>query len=310
MDDADDSKDSPFSEDEVDRNDANRISFVVTTDTEIKKPSSKDQACADLSKLLPPKNAFRRHSFTPLLHVSDQLSKRLKVGKTNVRRSSCIHEITVPEQRVTNLEPSQEEIAKEAELLCYRYLYATLKEWKNIPKQASLSRLRGLTMTETSDSVKDVSSELNRIGSILEKAHPVLYISALRNLQPTPPPHLITLKQIRHVFKTIATYIIQSEDERTNVTWGRIIATFSLVGALSRDCYRIGRPDYVIGVVETFRNFVSEELAEWISDKGGWLAMTYHFRQNTKSQKHIFVIGFLIVVAATILTLSTSLIGR
>jgi len=68
------------------------------------------------------------------------------------------------------------------------------------------------------------------------------------------------------------------EMTRTEISWDRIVALFSLFGAMSLDCVRLGAPEHVGPILDGFIGFVERDLALWISQQGGWESFLYKFR--------------------------------
>ena len=56
-----------------------------------------------------------------------------------------------------------------------------------------------------------------------------------------------------------------------NITWGRVVALFSLAAGFAIDCVGQGHSVFVTEVVEAFTKFVSQRLVNWISAQGGWV---------------------------------------
>jgi hypothetical protein len=71
---------------------------------------------------------------------------------------------------------------------------------------------------------------------------------------------------------------ICQEMTRSDISWDRIAALFSLFGAMSLDCVRLGTPEHVGPVLDGFIGFVERDLAYWISQQGGWESFLYKFR--------------------------------
>ena len=71
---------------------------------------------------------------------------------------------------------------------------------------------------------------------------------------------------------------ICQEMTRHEISWERIIALFSLFGAMSLDCVRLGAPEHVGPILDAFVGFVERDLALWISQQGGWESFLYKFR--------------------------------
>lgn len=71
---------------------------------------------------------------------------------------------------------------------------------------------------------------------------------------------------------------ICQEMTRTEITWCRIIALFSLFGAMALDSVRLGNPENVGPILDGFIGFVERDLAYWISQQGGWESFLYTHR--------------------------------
>lgn len=65
---------------------------------------------------------------------------------------------------------------------------------------------------------------------------------------------------------------------RSEISWCRIIALFSIFGAMSLDCVRLGAPEHVGPLLDGFIEFVERDLALWISQQGGWESFLYKYR--------------------------------
>lgn len=73
---------------------------------------------------------------------------------------------------------------------------------------------------------------------------------------------------------------ICQEMTRSDISWDRITALFSLFGAMSVDCVRLGAPEHVGPILDGFIGFVERDLAYWISQQGGWESFLYKFRSD------------------------------
>lgn len=82
-----------------------------------------------------------------------------------------------------------------------------------------------------------------------------------------------SLESLLDVQRTIC-----QEMTRSEISWCRIAALFSLFGAMSLDCVRVGAPEHVGPIADGFVEFVERDLALWISQQGGWESFSYRFR--------------------------------
>ncbi|KAH7965491.1 hypothetical protein HPB49_008394 [Dermacentor silvarum] len=70
---------------------------------------------------------------------------------------------------------------------------------------------------------------------------------------------------VQNVFEAVARELF-----RNDISWGRIVALYSVSGGLAVDCVKLGHPEYVLGLVQALGLFVERDLATWISQQGGW----------------------------------------
>lgn len=73
---------------------------------------------------------------------------------------------------------------------------------------------------------------------------------------------------------------ICQEMTRSEISWCRICALFSLIGSMSLDCVRLGLPEHVGPLLDGFIEFVEKDLALWISQQGGWESFLYKYRAS------------------------------
>ncbi|KAH9371004.1 hypothetical protein HPB48_016993 [Haemaphysalis longicornis] len=71
---------------------------------------------------------------------------------------------------------------------------------------------------------------------------------------------------VQNVFEAVARELF-----RNDISWGRIVALYSVSGGLAIDCVKLGHPEYVLGLVQALGLFVERDLATWISQQGGWV---------------------------------------
>lgn len=60
---------------------------------------------------------------------------------------------------------------------------------------------------------------------------------------------------------------------RTEITWGKVVSLFAVVGGLSVDCVRQGNPEYLPKLLEGAADVIEDELVQWIYDNGGWVGL-------------------------------------
>lgn len=108
-----------------------------------------------------------------------------------------------------------------------------------------------------------------------------------------------SLQNLLNVQLTICQEMIRSD-----ISWCRIVALFSLFGAMSLDCVRLGAPEHVGPILDGFIEFVERDLALWISQQGGWESFLYKFRSGHSLRKFAYnVISFVLPLTAVLLCL-------
>lgn len=108
----------------------------------------------------------------------------------------------------------------------------------------------------------------------LHEAQPELYDDSIYEL--IGIDKFTSLETLLEVQKTISQEMIRSE-----ISWSRIVTLFSLFGAMSLDCVRLGSPENVGPLLDGFIGFVERDLSLWISQQGGWESFLYKYRSGT-----------------------------
>lgn len=55
------------------------------------------------------------------------------------------------------------------------------------------------------------------------------------------------------------------------ITWARIVALYTLTGALIVECVKQGHHSQANALVDALQKLVRKRLARWIIDQGGWV---------------------------------------
>ncbi|XP_050043112.1 bcl-2-related ovarian killer protein-like [Dermacentor andersoni] len=183
-----------------------------------------------------------------------------------------------------------QEVADQAKSLCGRYLRAKLKQCGAVNKKLGLQRLRSVTNLSVGYPTSDVAQRLRLVCSELESSHPDLYQTVTGNIGVHALP---SETAVQNVFEAVARELF-----RNDISWGRIVALYSVSGGLAVDCVKLGHPEYVLGLVQALGLFVERDLATWISQQGGWGTLITRFRR--RPQRSILV-DFLLIVAGLVL---------
>lgn len=161
----------------------------------------------------------------------------------------------------TRMVPSHEEIVEQAKLLCKEYVNNKLKKIGILNKKLSQQMLSLAVTTTTTDA----SEEIQMIGAELESMYPDLYRNVFKQLNIS----FVTEDILRRSYMMFAEQLCKGE-----VHWGKVVALFAMAGAFAEDCVHMGHPEYINKLVETFGNFVSNNLASWIACQGGWYVVS------------------------------------
>lgn len=105
-----------------------------------------------------------------------------------------------------------------------------------------------------------------------------------------------SLQNLLNVQLTICQEMIRSD-----ISWCRIVALFSLFGAMSLDCVRLGAPEHVGPILDGFIEFVERDLALWISQQGGWESFLYKFSSGHSLRKFASSVVILVVPLVAVL---------
>lgn len=78
---------------------------------------------------------------------------------------------------------------------------------------------------------------------------------------------LQTKRSVCHALGSIQTLIFQD-----SITWSKIIALFAFTGALVVECISLGNCKYVVNIMYSVKQFMENELIDWISNNNGWVS--------------------------------------
>lgn len=59
--------------------------------------------------------------------------------------------------------------------------------------------------------------------------------------------------------------------ERSEPTWGKIVATYCIAGGLAVDVIRQGRPESLQTIVDDMTELLEDKVALWVNANGGWV---------------------------------------
>lgn len=184
-----------------------------------------------------------------------------------------------------------QEVAEQAKSLCGRYLRAKLRTCGAVHKKLGLQRLKSVSNLSIGYPTADVAQRLRLVCTELERNHPDLYQTVTGNIGLHALP---SETAVQNVFEAVARELF-----RNDISWGRIVALYSVSGGLAVDCVKLGHPEYVLALVQALGLFVERDLASWISQQGGWSTLVTRFRKQPKRSiiiDFIFLLGGLLAL--------------
>merc|ERR1712083_970688 len=100
---------------------------------------------------------------------------------------------------------------------------------------------------------------------------------------------------------------------KKDITWFKVASFYNLVSGAAVDCVRQGHPEYLYGLVEAAGLVIERDVATWIANQGGWVAILSKYR--TPSNDSVFqfplqvialsVVGLVVVVVAMVIMIRT-----
>lgn len=173
---------------------------------------------------------------------------------------------------------STQEVADQAKSLCGRYLRAKLRTCSAVHKKLGLQRLRSVSNMSVGYQTSDVAQRLRLVCTELERSYPDLYQTVTGNIGLHALP---SETAVQNVFEAVARELF-----RNDISWGRIVALYSVSGGLAVDCVKLGHPEYVLGLVQALGLFVERDLATWISQQGGWAIESASVERDNTAVTH------------------------
>ncbi|XP_022251659.1 bcl-2-related ovarian killer protein homolog B-like isoform X2 [Limulus polyphemus] len=156
---------------------------------------------------------------------------------------------------------SQEEVISQAENLCVRFLRYKLRSFGSVHKKLKLNQLKSLSQIGGDPIMAEVCVQLRQLTQLLERQNPRLFQSVICSVGlKSLPNEMATI----NLFQAVADEIIRSE-----ISWGRIVALYSVAGTLALDCIRLGRPEFVLGLIRGIGTVIEGDGAAWLVQQGG-----------------------------------------
>lgn len=195
---------------------------------------------------------------------------------------------------------SVQEVVTQAKSLCGQHIRAWLKRRGLFTRKLGLQRLRSVASLPGGLAVVDVFVQLEALSLELERKHGKLYTGVCRQMGLA----VGTEKAICKNLSSMAHNLFKKD-----ITWFKVASFYNLVSGAAVDCVRQGHPEYLYGLVEAAGLVIERDVATWIANQGGWVAILSKYR--TPSNDSVFqvialsVVGLVVVVVAMVIMIRT-----
>ncbi|KAK3924915.1 Bcl-2-related ovarian killer protein-like protein A [Frankliniella fusca] len=198
-----------------------------------------------------------------------------------------------------------QEIVGQGKALCGQYIRSRLKRAGLFDRKCGLQRLRSAAALNAPQglsaggdaahaALREVFCELNAVGLELERRHPKVYTGVARQAAAGP---IVSDKAAASALTAVGRDLLKHD-----VTWGKVISLYAVAGALAVDCVRQGHPEYLHALVAAVGQLLEDDLAPWIADNGGWVALVQHCTRGiVDGEVSVAVVaGFICAVMAAV----------
>ncbi|KAJ8968583.1 hypothetical protein NQ314_002249, partial [Rhamnusium bicolor] len=160
-----------------------------------------------------------------------------------------------------------EEIVAVGRAMCTLYIRTRLKRAGVFNRKLGLTRVRSAvgSLVGCGAVVRDVFPGLACACSELERMYPKLFTKVARQIGPAPGGGVAGL------LLAFGHHLLRSEP-----TWGKVIAIYSVAGGLAVDCVRQGRHDHLHLILEDMTELLEDRMAHWVNANGGWTGLNAH----------------------------------
>jgi len=193
---------------------------------------------------------------------------------------------------------SVQEVVTQAKSLCGQHIRAWLKRRGLFTRKLGLQRLRSLASLPGGLAVCDVFVQLEALSLELERKYPKLYTGVCRQMGIA----VVTEKIIAKNLSSMALHIFKKD-----ITWFKVASFYNLVSAAAVDCVRQGHPEYLYGIVEAAGLVIERDVANWIANQGGWVAILSKYRHPEEHGVFqviaLSVLGLIVVLVVVVIML-------
>lgn len=119
------------------------------------------------------------------------------------------------------------------------------------------------TLTYSCQQSSRVSRRIQEVGLLLEVCYPRLYTDISRHVNTA----WASKSEVQEVFISVSSEILSE-----GINWARIVALFAFAGALTMECFKKDKKDFVAEIDNWMFEFAALNMVEWIKRKGGWVS--------------------------------------
>lgn len=94
----------------------------------------------------------------------------------------------------------------------------------------------------------------------LERMYPKLYTNVTRQTG------FLHGNGVSGILLAVGHYLLRSEP-----TWGKVVAVFTVAGGLAVDCVRHAHHEQLPSILEDMTELLEDKMAEWVNFNGGWV---------------------------------------
>jgi len=131
-----------------------------------------------------------------------------------------------------------------------------------------------------------------------QRKYPKLYTGVCRQMGIA----VVTEKIIAKNLSSMALHIFKKD-----FTWFKVASFYNLVSAAAVDCVRQGHPEYLYGIVEAAGLVIERDVANWIANQGGWVAILSKYRHPEDHGVFqviaLSVLGLIVVLVVVVIML-------
>ncbi|XP_018564679.1 bcl-2-related ovarian killer protein homolog A isoform X2 [Anoplophora glabripennis] len=182
-----------------------------------------------------------------------------------------------------------EEVVAVGRALCSLYIRTRLKRAGVFNRKLGLTRVRSAvgTMPGCGTVVRDVFPGLQCACLELERMYPKLYTNVTRQTG------FLHGNGVSGILLAVGHYLLREP------TWGKVVAVFTVAGALAVDCVRYSHHEQLPSILDDMTELLEDKMAEWVNFNGGWTGLMAHCKakdQEISYVQYLTIFGLVAIV--------------